>query len=140
MCQIVTWCDTRDMVPFIQTEIPKRFALRIRLIETLEGWQERSQTRMALGLDGFTKQCLAQQHSSVHGKGNWLRRPCRVPCGRFPGMRLPSRPRKARFVVNSSAFFLFGIESLKTGSMFGKHFGRAPESASRWREAFWTRS
>lgn len=40
MQQIVTWCDTRDMVPFIQTEIPKRFALRIRLIETLEGWQE----------------------------------------------------------------------------------------------------
>ncbi|OLP85078.1 hypothetical protein AK812_SmicGene33967 [Symbiodinium microadriaticum] len=37
--EIVTWCDTRDMVPFIQTEIPKRFALRIRLIETLEGWQ-----------------------------------------------------------------------------------------------------
>ena len=28
------------MIPFIQTEIPKRFALRIRLIETLEGWQE----------------------------------------------------------------------------------------------------
>ena len=47
--QIVTWCDTRDMVPFIQTEIPKRFALRIRLIETLEGWQERSQTSMPFG-------------------------------------------------------------------------------------------
>jgi len=40
MRQIVTWCSAHDMVPFIETEIPKRFAMRIRLIESLEGWQD----------------------------------------------------------------------------------------------------
>ncbi|CAL1144845.1 unnamed protein product [Cladocopium goreaui] len=39
MRQIVTWRNARDMVPTIQKEVPKRFALRIRLIETLDGWQ-----------------------------------------------------------------------------------------------------
>ena len=39
--KIVTWRNARDMVPTIQKEVPKRFALRIRLIETLDGWQDR---------------------------------------------------------------------------------------------------
>ncbi|CAK9085693.1 unnamed protein product [Durusdinium trenchii] len=39
MRQIVTWRDARDMVSIIQREVPRRFALRIRLIETLDGWQ-----------------------------------------------------------------------------------------------------
>jgi len=38
--KIVTWRNARDMVPTIQKEVPKRFALRIRLIETLDGWQD----------------------------------------------------------------------------------------------------
>jgi hypothetical protein len=39
--KIVTWRNARDMVPTILKEVPKRFALRIRLIETLDGWQDR---------------------------------------------------------------------------------------------------
>ena len=39
--KIVTWRNAGDMVPIIQKEVPKRFALRIRLIETLDGWQDR---------------------------------------------------------------------------------------------------
>ena len=38
--QIVTWRDARDMVLVVQRELPKQFALRIRLIETLDGWQD----------------------------------------------------------------------------------------------------
>ena len=56
----MSWCNAGDMVPFIQTEIPKRFALRIRLIETLDGWQ-------ALDFALLSFACEAAQNSSRPG-------------------------------------------------------------------------
>ncbi|CAK9085692.1 unnamed protein product [Durusdinium trenchii] len=64
MRQIVTWRDARDMVSIIQREVPRRFALRIRLIETLDGWQEFVGTFKSIREEG--KHTIALSASGIY--------------------------------------------------------------------------
>eukprot|EP00930_Biecheleria_cincta_P048207 TRINITY_DN33555_c0_g1_i1.p1 TRINITY_DN33555_c0_g1~~TRINITY_DN33555_c0_g1_i1.p1 ORF type:complete len:413 (-),score=46.53 TRINITY_DN33555_c0_g1_i1:12-1250(-) len=61
--QVLEWSDPHDMVPFIQSEVPKRFAVRIRLIENLVGWKEVPElVKMHEMLNGWYRQLVVLQY------------------------------------------------------------------------------